>query len=72
MVYGILWKYTELLKLFSLSQNNILSASSQRPIVIYSAKVYFFNLTTLIKDADWSTATTDVPPPHNMWYIELF
>jgi len=36
IVYSILQKYTELLKLFNLNQNNILSASSQRLIVIFS------------------------------------
>jgi len=36
IVYSILQKYPELLKLFNLSQNNILSASSQRFIVNFS------------------------------------
>jgi len=41
-------------------------ASNQRSIVIFSGSqksmVIFLNLTTLIKDADQSTATTSVPP----------
>jgi len=61
---------------FNLSQNNILSASSQRSIVIFSgsqkSRVIFLNLTTLTKDAYRSTATTSVSPPCENFGLENF
>ena len=47
-------------------QHNILSASSQGSIVIFSgsqeSKVTLFILTALTEDADWSTATINASP----------
>jgi len=76
IVYGILLniRILNFKSFFNLSQKNILSASSQRPIVILvevKSHRLFFQLITLTKDADWNTVTTDVPPPCSVTSCKL-